>query len=46
MRNGLDAVTLGSFCLSDPDALFLGLANGFPPTATIEAFSSAKSSIP
>ena len=43
MRRGLDAVTAGSFCRSEPEAEFLGLAKGLPPAATIEAFSFSKS---
>ena len=44
MVSGRDAVTRGSFCRSDPAAVFRGLANGGLPAATSEAFSSANPS--
>jgi hypothetical protein len=38
------AVTRGSFCRSEPAAVLRGLANGFFPASTSEAFSASKPS--
>ena len=43
-RSGRLAVTLGSFCRSEPAAELRGLANGALPASTRPALSSSKSS--
>ena len=42
-RSGRAAVTLGSFCRSDPAAAFRGLANNLPPATSCRSLSAAKS---